>query len=432
MYFEKLKAKSLLVKLKSISAGTFLSIFTLAVPTTAATFEFDKKLINPDVTAGYLFQHSIAIDENYALVGYSGDDANGENSGAAYLYDITTGELLHKLTSPDASSYDYFGSSIAIDDNHVLIGSSGLDDSVYLFNVITGDLLHKFTPPDSAYNFSGLSVAIDDNYALIPSRGNGPFGITSGPAYLFDVTTGELLQNFIQPDSSPGDFFESVAIDKGYALIGSHGDDDNGHNSGAAYLYDVATGDLLQKLIAPDGASGDHFGRSVAIDDNYALIGSRVDDFIGSAYLFDVTTGDLIHKFTPPDGNSYDHFGTSVSVDDGYVLIGSDGDDDYSSSSGAAYLYDIATGNLLQKLIAPDASRNQQFGIDVAIDNGKILIASTDGNSQSYLFTANIQQNPASESVPEPSSLFGILGTFVVGALCRKRPKNSKISVGKN
>ena len=102
-------------------------------------------------------------------------------------------------------------------------------------------------------------------------------------------------QKIIAPDGASGDYFGlSVALDGNYALIGSYLDDDNGTNSGSAYLFDTTTGNFLQKLTAPDGANSDNFGRSVALNGNYALIGSRFDDDngtnSGSAYLFALET----------------------------------------------------------------------------------------------------------------------------------------------
>ncbi|MDY7008960.1 MAG: PEP-CTERM sorting domain-containing protein, partial [Cyanobacteriota bacterium] len=72
--------------------------------------------------------------------------------------------------------------------------------------------------------------------------------------------------------------------------ISSWLDDDKGENSGSAYLFDTTTGSLLQKFTAPDGSANDNFGLSVALSSNTALIGSRLDDdkgeHSGSAYLF--------------------------------------------------------------------------------------------------------------------------------------------------
>ncbi|MGD1805151.1 FG-GAP repeat protein, partial [Dapis sp. BLCC M126] len=154
-----------------------------------------------------------------------------------------------------------------------------------------------------------------------------------------------MLQKFTAPDgSSPDQFGRSVALSNNTALIGAWGDDDKGTNSGSAYLFDTTTGSLLQKFTAPDGSSPDQFGRSVALSNNTALIGAWGDDDkgtnSGSAYLFDTTTGSLLQKFTAPDGFESDLFGRSVALSDNTALIGSIGDDDKGQSSGSAYLFD--------------------------------------------------------------------------------------------
>ncbi|MGD1717366.1 FG-GAP repeat protein, partial [Dapis sp. BLCC M172] len=147
------------------------------------------------------------------------------------------------------------------------------------------------------------------------------------------------------PDGSPFDLFgESVALGDNLALIGASEDDDNGEESGSAYLFDTTTGSLLQKFTAADGSPFDLFGLSVALGDNLALIGALLDDDngeeSGSAYLFDTTTGSLLQKFTAADGSPFDLFGLSVALGDNLALIGALLDDDNGADSGSAYLFD--------------------------------------------------------------------------------------------
>ena len=154
-----------------------------------------------------------------------------------------------------------------------------------------------------------------------------------------------MLQKLTAPDAASGDIFGfSVAIDGTRALAGAYGDDDNGSRSGSAYLFDTTTGSLLQKLTAPDAASGDIFGFSVAIDGTRALAGAYGDDDngsrSGSAYLFDTTTGSLLQKLTAPDAASDDFFGLSVAIDGTRALVGAHLDDDNGSRSGSAYLFE--------------------------------------------------------------------------------------------
>ncbi|MBI4705625.1 MAG: hypothetical protein HY744_31415, partial [Deltaproteobacteria bacterium] len=78
-------------------------------------------------------------------------------------------------------------------------------------------------------------------------------------------------------NAASGDAFAySVALDGDTALVGAHLDDDQGPNSGAAYVL-VGSGALWaqqQKLAFAAGAAQDEPGSSVALDGNTALVGA--------------------------------------------------------------------------------------------------------------------------------------------------------------
>ena len=227
MHNQKQAIKSKAINLSKIGKRACFQLFILLAFTAPAN-AFYQKLTAPDGSTNDLFGYSVALWDNTALIGSYFDDDNGINSGSAYLFDTTTGSLLRKFTAPDASTWDVFGSSVALWDNTALIGSWGDDDH----------------------------------------------GGDSGSAYLFDTTTGSLLQKFTAPDGSAHDRFGlSVALSNNTALIGSHWDDDKGRQSGSAYLFDTTTGSLLQKFTAPDGSADDYFGSSVALSNNTAQIG---------------------------------------------------------------------------------------------------------------------------------------------------------------
>ena len=139
-------------------------------------------------------------------------------------------------------------------------------------------------PSTASYDYFGSSVALSGNNALIGSYGENT---ASGAAYLYDVSTGGLLQSFLSP--APGnEFGSSVALSGNNALIGSYGENTA---SGAAYLYDVSTGGLLQSFLNPTPASSDAFGFSVALSGNNALIGALGEDnYSGAAYVYASTS----------------------------------------------------------------------------------------------------------------------------------------------
>ena len=86
-------------------------------------------------------------------------------------------------------------------------------------------------------------------------------------------------------------FGVSVSISGNYAIVGAFGNDDIGLNSGSAYIFNILSGNQLNKLTASDAGSGDNFGYSVAISGNYAVIGSPNDNSLrGAAYIFTGTS----------------------------------------------------------------------------------------------------------------------------------------------
>ena len=96
-------------------------------------------------------------------------------------------------------------------------------------------------------------------------------------------------------DGAEFDFFgHSVSISGDTAVIGArYDDDDNGSDSGSAYVYVRSNGvwSEQQKLTASDGAAVDYFGLSVSISGDTAVIGARYDDDdngsdSGSGYVY--------------------------------------------------------------------------------------------------------------------------------------------------
>ncbi|NEQ40995.1 MAG: hypothetical protein F6K40_34205 [Okeania sp. SIO3I5] len=133
MHNQKPAIKSQATNLKKIGKRACFPLFALLAFTTPAN-AFDLKLTAPDGSAHDLFGRSVALSNNIALIGAYTDDDNGTNSGSAYLFDTTTGSLLHKFTAPDGYIEDYFGYSVAVSNNTALIGSywAGLTQKRYI------------------------------------------------------------------------------------------------------------------------------------------------------------------------------------------------------------------------------------------------------------------------------------------------------------
>lgn len=316
----------------------------------------------------------------------------------------TTSETV--LTASDGAASDYFGHAVGISGGAAIVGAYAKDDAgtnsgaAYLFDVATGAEIAKLAAPTaSAHDGFGISVGISGGAAIVGAHFGDQTVSNAGAAYLFDATTGAAAATLAASDAALGDRFGfSVGIDGAAAIVGAYGDDDAGSGSGSAYLFDVATGDELAKLTASDAAAGDAFGYSVGLSGDTAIVGagfkSDAGANSGAAYLFDVATGAELAKLVAPDAAAGDYFGRSVAISGDIAIVGAVGDADAGSYSGAAYLFDATTGAEIAKLTAPDAAASKLFGGSVAIFGDIALVgawgdgeASPDAGA-AYLFDA--------------------------------------------
>ena len=356
------------------------------------------KLTAADGAANDEFGISVALSGDRALIGAYQDDDDGTSSGSAYVFDLSGGtswSQTTKLTAADGAVTDRFGVSVSLFGDRALIGARWDDDngtssgSAYVFDLIgeTWSQTTKLTAADGAAgdNF-GLSVSLSGDSALIGAHLDDDNGSNSGSAYVFDLNAGTWLQTakFTTTDGAESDFFGgSVSLSGDRLLIGAYQDDDNGNNSGSAYVFDLSGGTWSQTAkISNDGAAGDFFGYSVSLSGDRVLVGAYQDDdngnASGSAYVFDLIgeTWSRTVKLTADDGEADDNFGYSVSLSGDRALVGAILDDSNGTSSGSAYVFDLNGGTWLQtaKLIAEDGAVADTFGFSVSISGDRALI----------------------------------------------------------
>jgi len=370
-----------------------------------------QKLLTADLLIDNRFGSAIAIDSSNIAIGSSGDEDNGFNSGSAYILSSFDGHQFTKLLPDDGASGDRFGNAIDISNSIAAVGARGSDDngfssgSAYLFDATLGNQLAKLLPDDSAeFQFFGWSIAIDQNTVAVGAIGDSENGPFSGAVYLFDSASG-LQTAKLTPDDGAFNhsFGQSVALDNGIVAIGAWGDNPNGSGSGSAYLFDAATGIQIAKLIPEDGAAGDQFGNSIAIFNNIVAVGAWLDTdngtASGSVYIFDVSTGEQIAKLLPDNAADGDQFGASVAISETNIIVGADRAD--QNGSGSGYLYDAQTLDQVTELIPSDGASGDQFASSVAIQD-QFVIAGAPLNSNYggpisgavYGFDTRILSNP--------------------------------------
>jgi hypothetical protein len=198
------------------------------------------------------------------------------------------------------------------------------------------------------------------------------------------VTIASTENKILASDGASDDYFGfRVTVGNGRIVVGAIGDDDNGSNSGSVYIFDLE-GTQLAKITASDGTAADEFGTSVAIGNGRIVVGASGDNSSqGSAYIFDLD-GTQLAKITASDGDAGHNFGFSVAVGNGRIVVGAYGDDDNGSSSGSAYIFDL-DGTQLAKITASDGAANDNFGYEVTVGSGRIVV-STFNKGSFYIF----------------------------------------------
>ncbi len=348
------------------------------------TTSIQRKIIASDGASSDYYGKSVSVSGNYAVVG---SPSSNSNIGSAYVYDITSGSLLYTLTPSDGVSGDAFGESVSISGNNVVVGAPSKDTfkgAIYIYDLSSGSELIITVSDGYEYDYFGCSVSISGDYVVAGSYGywNGNV-ISCGCSYVFDTSTGNQLYRLLAEAGDANDHFGfSVSVSGDYAIIGAPDDYEGRAQAGSAYIFNVSTGNQLNRLIANDPGAYDLFGASVSINGNYAVVGAYGDDdkgsSSGSAYIFNVTSGAQVSKLTAIDGATNDYFGSSISVSDDYVIVGAYGD---NSSTGSAYVYDISTGTQQNKITANDGSGSDYLGCSVAIDTHYAIIGAYGDNS---------------------------------------------------
>ena len=193
-------------------------VFEMSSPGDASSFTQVAKLTADDGAAYDWFGYSVAISDGTIVVGARAMKNN--DNGAAYLFeksspdDASSWTEVAKLTADDGANGDDFGYSVAIRDGIIAVGARLDDDkgsdsgAAYLFQMSSpGDAssftqVAKLTADDGAKDdWFGISVAIGDGTIVVGALHDADNGFKSGSAYIFEM-------------SSPGDASSCTQVAK--------------------------------------------------------------------------------------------------------------------------------------------------------------------------------------------------------------------------
>ncbi len=320
------------------------------------------------------FGKSVSIYKDIAIVGVPGDDVNGKDSGAAFLFAKKSNkqgkwEKIKELRPHDGAIRDFFGSSVSINNDIIVVGAKGDDD------------------------LNGPNIGA----AYIFSKHEGGFN-----------NWGELTKIIGSESTARSQFGSSVSISDNIVIVGSAFTNQNNNNE-IVFLFAKDKGGVnkwgqIKKIESNDFGFGDNLGISVSISGDTAIIGAGQSDRrankIGSAYIIGKDSGGqdnwgLIKHIKPSNEDYIPNYGRSVSIHNQVVIVGAISKEG-TKNGGAAFIYSKNSGGINNwgevKMIKSSAPREyDQFGIAVSISDDTAIVGAmgNDLKGEVYVFYKN-------------------------------------------
>jgi putative cell wall-binding protein len=312
-----------------------------------------QQVFAPGGASNHRFGQSVAISGETAVIGAPGAATDaGSNRGAAYVYVRTPSGWTHQATlaASDGQSGDYFGNTVAIDGDAIVVGAVYADP--------------RANNSGAAYVFTRAGTVWSQRAKLVPS------------------------------DSAADDYCGSSLVISGpQVFVGS-----GRHNGrrGAVWQFTESAGSWTQVYkFTEDVPEGSGFGTSIAYGGSRLLVGAMFEPRpdapkAGRVYSYRAV-GDAWVKggvLQPSVADTNGYFGSPLAFDGTHAVVGSW---NWSGGQGAAYVFrapalPLSTRWTQTQMLTGDPSEGDNFGLDVAIDGGRMLV-SHGGPSKAYLYT---------------------------------------------
>jgi hypothetical protein len=382
----------------------------------------------PDAGQGGFAGTSVAIFGDLAAVG--APDAGPNGAGEVYLYEKSGDNWrpLPSINQPLHQDFPFQG----YPDDVPGPGESGYED-------IDGNGGDDF---GQSVFISGFGSTY---YLIVGAPGDDEEEPTAGAGYIFTISSGIVSssQKLSFPETlelsnraigtSVGIYWNASSPNQSLAVLGAPLDSvsSQGTNSGsvAIFGYNGASWSLVNSRVFPsDGDSFDRFGESVAVNENFVIVGAasaRSDSGLngGEVYIYSQgnwTSGTKLSGLLPAaiSLSTSDLFGESVSIDGDFAIVGASGyDDDGLSNSGGAFVFsrNPSTGvwSFADSLIPADNGSLDRFGRAVSLSGNYAVIGAPEegiigaayvyenSNGSWIPFLWDHDQNAATEEIPK-------------------------------
>jgi len=310
----------------------------------ATTFHPKYELVNPDSLAytDYAYGAPLAASDEYLVVG--GPQENPQDqSGSVWIHSAQTGELLRVLHNPDlgatGSGYpdnypegDWFGSALCLDGDSLYVGASGEDHEdgdeewgrsigiVYVFNVTTGALLDTILNPnlhDSPHlDKFGSRIVASTTKLFVTAYGDVQLEPVQGLSFVFNKSNRNFIAGFtsqlLPSEGYSAGIFAQIAANDDYLVVPAAFSMAYGVSSPLTMLVASAETGIHSHTIHVEGETINTFVDAVLSQDRLFVIASKV-------LIYNVVTGELLqtlestYSYGPYDSGITPHHVAAVS-----------------------------------------------------------------------------------------------------------------------
>ncbi len=330
-------------------------------------------------------------------------DNSATNAGAVYVFKRTGTTWAQEayLKASNAEADEYFGSSVSVSGDTVVVGVNGEDSNqTTITNGTTASADNSAANSGAVYVFKRTGTTwAQEAYLKAPNaEGNDNFG------YSVAIDSDTIVVGATQESSSQNTITNGTTASANNASIGS----------GAAYVFKRTGTTWAQEayLKAPNVGVTDQFGFSVSISADTIAVGAnqersnqttitngstassnRTSRESGAVYVFKRTGSNWESEayLKAPNAQADDQFGYSVSVAANTIVAGARGEDSNQTTitngttasednslggSGATYVFkrNGTTWSQEAYLKAPNAGGGDQFGGSVSVSSDTIVV----------------------------------------------------------
>jgi hypothetical protein len=335
-----------------------------------------KNLSASDKADNEYFGYAVAVSGDTVVVGAPYANSGGTDRGQAYIFSRNQGGTdfwgeVKILSASDKADNEYFGYAVAVSGDTIVVGArydaSGGPQrgQAYVFSRnqggtnFWGEVKILSASDEADFNYFGYSVAVSGDTVVVGASAADSGCTDCGQAYVFSRNQGGTnfwgeVKVLSASDEADFNFFGwSVAVSGDTVVVGAPYADSGWTDRGLTYVFSRNQGGTnawgeVKILSASDKANNNYFGYSVAVSGDTVVVGASAaasgGTYRGQAYVFSRNQGGTdywgeVKILSASDKADYNKFGESVAFDGDTVVVGASGANSGGTVRGQAYVF---------------------------------------------------------------------------------------------